>query len=142
MFENSEQMAEKIMEICENVKAEEIVKYDVRDSSQLADFYVICSGNSDPHLKALKDKVDEAMSEAGVEPTTVDSAPGSRWIIMDYSEVILHIFHPETRAFYKIEELWKSKKLTPENLRWECPESEILNSEIEEYSRPDANEWF
>ena len=142
MFDDSKTLADKIAELCDDVKAENINTYDVKETSQIADYYIICSGNSNPHLRAIRDKVENELASKGLEPKTVDSAPGSKWTIMDYSNVILHIFHPDTRAYYNIEELWQAKALTPENLRWDCPDSQILIEGQEEYTRPDANEWF
>ena len=80
---------------------------DLRDISTFTDFFVICSGTSEPHLKAIaSDLHDRLKKEHSVEPMAVDGFPGSQWIVADYSDVIVHIFHRDKRAFYSLEDLW------------------------------------
>jgi ribosome-associated protein len=79
---------------------------DVRDRSSVADYFILVSGGSPPHLKALFDAVQHSLKESGVYcfRRTVD-APGG-WMVLDYLDVVIHIFLPETRAYYGIEALW------------------------------------
>lgn len=68
---------------------------------------MICSGTSEPHLKAISSEVQERLKlEHGVKPMAVDGFPTSQWVVADYSDVIVHIFHPEKRALYSLEDLW------------------------------------
>lgn len=89
---------------------EDIVLLDVRDVSPFTDFFVICSGNSERQLKALVEAVHGMAKEAGVYPHHVEGEPLSGWVLMDYLDVIVHLFAPELRAYYDLEELWHQGK--------------------------------
>ena len=79
----------------------------MRGISSVADFFVICSGTSEPHLKAIAGEIqDELRKEHGVRPHNCDGYPLSQWIVVDYYDVLVHIFHTEKRAFYSLEDLW------------------------------------
>jgi len=83
------------------------VAIDLRDISSFTDFFVICSGTSEPHLKAIASELRDRLKEDhGVKPLAVDGFPTSQWIVADYSGVIVHIFHHDKRAFYSLEDLW------------------------------------
>ena len=107
---DSEALARRCVEICEDRLAENVLLFDVRNNSILADFYLICSGKSDPHVRAIKGHIDQNLSKDGMHPR-VDGRPSSQWIIMDYSAVLIHIMGPDRREFYKLEELWDSEKI-------------------------------
>lgn len=83
---------------------------DVRKISSVADYLLICSGNSEPHLKAISDEIARRLRESGVRPHHRDGYPPSRWIVMDYNDVMLHIFHPALRERYGLEQLWGDAK--------------------------------
>lgn len=88
-------------------KAEEIAGLDLRGISSFTDFFIICSGTSEPHLKAIAGEIQERLKkEHGVSPLAVDGYPLSQWIVIDYQDVIVHIFHAQKRSFYCIEDLW------------------------------------
>jgi ribosome-associated protein len=80
---------------------------DLRGISSFTDFFVICSGTSEPHLKAIASEIQEKLKkDHGVVPHAVDGYPMSQWIVMDYSDVIVHIFHTKKREYYSLEDLW------------------------------------
>ena len=80
---------------------------DLRGISSFTDFFVICSGTSEPHLKAIAGEVQERLKkDQGVSPSAVDGYPMSQWIVIDFYDVLVHIFHTEKRAFYSLEDLW------------------------------------
>ncbi len=79
---------------------------DLRGISDFTDFFVICSGTSEPHLKAIAGEIEARLKEEGVRPVAVDGFPASQWIVLDYMQVIVHVFHAEKRAFYSLEDLW------------------------------------
>lgn len=80
---------------------------DLRGISTFTDFFVICSGTSEPHLKAIAGELRDRLKEDhDIKPFAVDGFPTSQWIVADYSGVIVHIFHHEKRAFYSLEDLW------------------------------------
>jgi ribosome-associated protein len=104
---NSEQLVQIVAQIADDKKAEDIVALDLRGISSFTDFFVICSGTSEPHLKAIIDELQERLkNEHGLRPLAVDGFPMSQWVVADYSEVVVHIFHTEKRAFYSLEDLW------------------------------------
>ena len=89
---------------------EDIILLDVRDVSPFTDFFVICSGNSERQLKALVEAVHGMCKEVGIYPHHIEGEPLSGWVLMDYVDVIVHLFAPELRAYYDLEELWHQGK--------------------------------
>ncbi len=88
-------------------KAENIVALDLRGISTFTDFFVICSGNSEPHLKAIASEIEDSLRKGhDVRPSAVDGYPLSQWIVVDYGDVVIHIFHQSKRDYYSLEELW------------------------------------
>jgi ribosome-associated protein len=84
-----------------------VVALDLRGISSFTDFFVICSGTSEPHLKAIAGEIEERLKEDdGVRANAVDGYPLSQWIVMDYSDVVVHIFHSQKRGYYSLEDLW------------------------------------
>ncbi|MCH8551066.1 MAG: ribosome silencing factor [Natronospirillum sp.] len=102
----TEQMQAIITAALEDVKVQNLTVLDVRDKTTIADLMLVGSGTSNRHLQALVDRVDEAMSGAGIEPLGREGSPGSDWVLIDYGDVIVHVMLPETRAFYDLEQLW------------------------------------
>jgi ribosome-associated protein len=83
------------------------VVLDLREISTFTDYFVICSGTSEPHLKAIAGEVEARLKEDhGVRASAVDGFPASQWIVLDYLQVIVHVFHREKREFYSLEDLW------------------------------------
>lgn len=87
-------------------KARDIRVLKVSDVTLLADYFVICSAPSTTQVKALGDSLEEAMAEAGEQLLKKEGKQGLNWILLDYSDVIVHIFYQETREFYGLEKLW------------------------------------
>ncbi len=95
------------MRLAEDKKAEDIVVLDLRGISSFTDFFVICSGTSEPHLKAISSGIREGLREhACLSPLASEGSVASQWVVMDYSEVLVHIFHQKKREFYALENLW------------------------------------
>lgn len=97
---------EKIVEILENKKAKDMSLIDIAKISSLADYFVICSGTSSTHIKALSDELDMKMKEIGLDYFHKEGYETARWVLLDYGEIVVHIFHEEERSFYKLERLW------------------------------------
>ena len=95
-----------MVEFLEDKKAKDIQIVNMEKISILADYFVICSGTSITHIRALADELEEKMKEAGYEAFHQEGYETARWILVDYGEVIVHIFHDEDRAFYNLERLW------------------------------------
>jgi len=92
-------------------KAEDPVVLDLRGISSFTDFFVVCSATSEPQLKAISSEVREQVREKlGRAPSAEDGHPVSQWIILDYGDVIVHLFHTEKREFYGLENLWSDAK--------------------------------
>jgi ribosome-associated protein len=88
-------------------KALDIVQLDLKGIIGYTDYFVICSGRSDRQTKAIHDAIHEGMKkEHGILPRRVEGLPGARWILMDYLDVVVHVFTPEAREFYRLEQLW------------------------------------
>lgn len=103
---SSKDFAEQIAKILVNRKAEDVVAIDVSGKSDVADYFVIASGRSMPHTRALIEHVEEEMDKMGVAPTRREGVKEGRWAVLDYGDVIVHIFNDETRVFYYLEKLW------------------------------------
>lgn len=95
-----------IVKVLDTKKAENIEVLGIRDLTVLADYFVIANGTSTTHTKTLADEVEFQLSQAGVKPARTEGHNGSNWIIIDYSDIIVHIFYKETREFYQLERLW------------------------------------
>ena len=79
----------------------------MRDISTFTDFFVICSATSEPHLKAIAGEIETRLREDHqIRPSAMDGFPASQWIVLDYLQVVVHIFHQEKRGFYSLEDLW------------------------------------
>ncbi|MCK4534772.1 MAG: ribosome silencing factor [Syntrophobacterales bacterium] len=87
-------------------KAEDLVILRVREISSFADYFVICSGNSDRQIQGLADHIGQKLKKAGILPLGIEGERSGSWILMDYGDVIMHIFYKPVREFYDIEGLW------------------------------------
>ena len=104
---NSEEMAYAIAEAADDKKAQDIVLLKVTEVSYLADYFVIATGFSKPQLRAICDSVEQKVAEDfGLEPIRIEGKTDGRWVLIDYGEVIVHIFLAEERQFYNLEAFW------------------------------------
>jgi len=94
-------------------KGEDIKVLDMRNlEAAVADYFIICTGNSHPQVDALADSVDEFVKKStGENPLGMEGRENSEWILIDYSDVVVHIFLPETRTFFKLENLWSDANI-------------------------------
>ncbi len=100
------------MDVLTDRKGEDILLLDIHEVSVLADYFVICSGTSERQLGALRASVREEMKKAmGIFPLRVEGKPSSGWVLMDYGSVVVHLFAPELRAFYDLEDLWREGRV-------------------------------
>ena len=102
----SKELAVKIAAILDNKKAKDVTLVDIEKLSIVADYFVICSGNSTLQVRALSDEVEEQLENMGIAKLRQDGYRESRWVVMDYGNVIVHIFHAQEREVYNIERLW------------------------------------
>jgi ribosome-associated protein len=102
-----ERMAQEIAAVASDRKAADIVELDLRGIIGYADYFVVCSGNTERQTKAIHDAIHETMKrEHGISPRRVEGATEARWILMDYLDVVVHVFTPELRGYYRLEQLW------------------------------------
>ncbi|MGY3750648.1 ribosome silencing factor [Vagococcus acidifermentans] len=104
-------MLEIAVKAADDKRAEDIVGLDVRGISVLADYFVICHGNSDKQVLAIANEVVDKMAEHHVEIKRVEGKDSARWILVDLGDVIVHVFHAEEREFYNLEKLWSDAPL-------------------------------
>ncbi len=108
-----EQIAAAAAEYAADRKALDIVQLDLRGTISYTDYFVICSGRTDRQVKAIHDAIHAGMkSEHGMLPRRVEGLSEARWILMDYLDVIVHVFTPETREYYRLEQLWGEAPLS------------------------------
>jgi ribosome-associated protein len=102
-----EALAGAIVDYAADRKALDIVQLDLREIIGYTDYFVVCSGRSERQTKAIHDAIYEGMKSAyGRLPQRVEGLPGARWILMDYLDVVVHVFVPEARDYYRLEQLW------------------------------------
>jgi len=116
---DSRKLARLCREFADNKKAENIVILDVRKLSSVTDYFVIASGTSEPHLRAIVDEITEELrGEHGLRPRAVDGTVHGAWVVLDYFDVIVHIMRHDVREHYDLEGLWsdaprvRPKKIT------------------------------
>ncbi len=99
-------MVSAITDAAEDLKALDIVALDVGEVSSFTDTFVVASGTSDRHVRSIADAIQAALSELGEAPLGVEGYDDARWILIDYSDTIVHVFQSETRIKYDLERLW------------------------------------
>jgi ribosome-associated protein len=122
---DAKKLALECRELADNRKAEDIAVLDVAEVSSIADYFVIASGTSEPHLRAISDEITEKLREDhGLKPRAVDGTLQAGWLVLDYFDVIVHVMRADVRQHYDLEGLWgdaprvrpraaKSKAKTP-----------------------------
>ncbi len=106
MTADSAALAERIASIASDRKAIDIRVIDLRGIVSYTDFFVICSGNTERQTKAIHDGIYEELKREGTLPRRVEGERQARWILMDYYDCVVHIFTPEARDYYRLEQLW------------------------------------
>lgn len=107
-------LIDKIIEGIQDKKGQHIVIADLTSiDDTICKYFIICQGNSPSQVASIVDSVKEiARKEAGVKPITIDGLKNAEWVVMDYADVLVHIFLPDIRAFYNLEHLWADAKTT------------------------------
>ena len=104
---NPEDIAQAVAGYAADGKALDIVALDLHEIIGYTDYFVICSGRTDRQTKAIHDRIHQGMKhDHGLLPRRVEGLVGATWILMDYLDVIVHVFTPEVREFYRLEQLW------------------------------------
>jgi ribosome-associated protein len=106
-----EETARLCAKYADDKKAEDITILDVRGLSPITDYFVICTASSPPHLRAIQSEIDDQMIvEHGMRPRWRDTNYESQWLVLDYGDVMVHMFQQEKREFYGLEQLWSDAK--------------------------------
>jgi ribosome-associated protein len=101
-------LARAIVDVLEDRKGEDILLLDLAEICSFTDFFILCSAGSERTLKALSGEVQRQTKERfSLRPSSVEGDEVSRWILLDYGDVIVHLFSPELRDYYRLEDLWK-----------------------------------
>lgn len=106
----AKEFTQSICKVLTDHKAENVVVIDVRGKTEIADYFVVAGGRSMTHTRSLIEHVEEEMEKAGVAPVREEGVREGRWAVIDYGDVIVHIFNDETRLFYHLESLWDDGK--------------------------------
>ncbi len=101
-----EEMVAAVADLAADRKALDIVGLDLRGMIGYADYFVICTGRTDRQTRAIHDAIHEGMKARGILPRRVEGLSEARWILMDYLDVVVHVFTPDTREYYRLEQLW------------------------------------
>ncbi len=96
----------RAFELCLERNAREPLVLDLRGLSDATDFFLIASGDSDVHVRAIAEHLREELAREGVKPAGVEGERSARWVLIDYIDVVVHVFHPRVREFYQLERLW------------------------------------
>ena len=104
---NSGEMAEKISAIMDSRKAKNIEVIDTAKLTDVTDYFIICSGTSTTHVRGISDEIEAKMEEAGVKCAHTEGYDTASWILLDFIDVVAHVFLEDQRAFYNLERLWK-----------------------------------
>ena len=107
---DSKDMLKVIIDALQDKKAEDIRVIDISNVSVIADYFVIASGSNTNQIQAMVDNVEEEMFKAGYDDPKVEGYNTASWILLDYNDVIVHVFSEDDRAFYNIERIWRDGK--------------------------------
>ena len=100
------ELARLIVQLASDKKAEDIVMLDIHALSIIADYFVICTGTSDRQVRAIAKDIDEQVGKRGLQPVHIEGMQDATWVLLDYGSVIVHVFDPATRDYYRLEKLW------------------------------------
>ena len=103
-------MAQIACKAIDDKKGQDIKVIDIHTVSVIADYFVIASGTNSNQVQAIVDNVEEQLGRAGFEPKQIEGTRNSNWILMDYGDLIIHVFDEENRLFYDLERIWRDGK--------------------------------
>ena len=102
-------LIKRIVKLLEDVNAEEIVLIDAQNRSSLGDYLLVCEGRSQLHCRGIAENVEHNLKQEGEATLSIEGEREGNWILLDYGNIILHIFHPEIRRYYRLEELFEQR---------------------------------
>jgi ribosome-associated protein len=119
MKHHEEPRIDKIVEVLQGKKGIDILLMDLREISDVADYFVLCTGTSEQHVKSLADEVAQSLKELGDAPWHTEGNDTRRWILVDFVDIVVHVFRQEARDFYSLERLWGDAQCTEFADTWE-----------------------
>ncbi len=102
----------RVVEILQDRKALAITLLDLRDITDTCDYFLLCTGTSEQHIRSLADEVQDQLAEIGEKPWHIEGTDTRRWVLLDYVDFVVHIFREEARDFYALERLWGDAERT------------------------------
>ncbi|MCR4903682.1 MAG: ribosome silencing factor [Butyrivibrio sp.] len=111
-MEKSKEMAKLAIKALEDRKGEDIRVIDISEISALGDYFIIANGTNISQIQAMTDNVDMVLGKAGYVPKNIEGYESAKWVLMDFGDIIIHIFDKENRLFYNLERIWKDGKET------------------------------
>ena len=105
--------ARKAAQLCLDYKANDVVLLDLRGVSDMTDFFIVASGTSDTHVRSIGERLSEEMKKAGAPAYHVEGLTKGRWVLLDFVDFVVHVFHPTLREFYQLERLWSDAESVP-----------------------------
>lgn len=104
------QLAKAAVDVAADKKASDILLLDIRDISTIADYFVICSGNNARQLQSIADALDDELKKQGARLLYQEGIGENGWVLLDFGDIIVHIFNPKEREYYRLERLWNEAK--------------------------------
>jgi ribosome-associated protein len=106
LTERPRDLALKIADVLTDTPASDTVLLEITEISSIADFFLLCSGENERQLRAIMEEIKEKMAEENVRPLRIEGSPQSGWIVLDFGDVVTHIFDMELREYYRLDQLW------------------------------------
>lgn len=100
------EQARRAAALCLDNKAADVMLLDLHGVTDMADYFIVATGTSDTHVRSVAQNVVEAMARSGVQAHHIEGAEQGRWVLVDFVDFVIHVFHPTMRSYYQIERLW------------------------------------
>jgi len=110
VLSDTAELAKAAVGIASDKKASDVLLLDIRDVSVIADYFVICSGNNNRQLQAIADAIDEELGKQGAILLHREGTADTGWVLLDFGDIVIHIFGPQEREYYRLERLWSEAK--------------------------------
>jgi ribosome-associated protein len=107
------QRVQRAAQLCLDMKANDVLLLDLRGVTDMADYFVIASGTSDTHVRSIGEHVIAEMKKSGLSVHHTEGLQQGRWVLLDFFDFVVHVFHPTLRSFYQIERLWSDAEAVP-----------------------------
>jgi ribosome-associated protein len=107
------ELAQRAAQICRDYKANDVVLLDLRGVTDMSDFFIVASGTSDTHVRSVGEHLAEEMKKLGSPVYHMEGTTQGRWVLLDFVDFVVHVFHPTLRDFYQLERLWADAETIP-----------------------------